>query len=515
MSNTLNNNDPLLRESLKDAAPVTRKECLLLFSSVILSLIIHSYFVFDGFGEPDAARIATQAVLYHSCPEQYKISQVTPLYQIALVGCLSLGLDKTAIPGLMNYTNLVLGSFSLIPLYLLWRRISSPWVSTLSCVLYSLTPAFWFANIYGMPHLPAFFFLLWAALLFLRALSCTRSSAFIGYSALSAGLMILSLTCKVDVALYSGIFIGLVAACRAWTKRNIAAALMIPLAALGISFIAIKFFYMTRLLSVRYASNWHAEWPTDITALKSTIPVWSVGAVFLAGILFSGLYGLFNPSLRRYVMLAIAWAMPASLFWCLRWGNSIRHMMIVFSVLIFLLALTLIHCCPGRRKLYLIIGTAILLNYVWMPVEHRYVNKGGRLIETARSIQAYHNTIMQNGIDLCNAPCDEVVLVGQESIPFVIWELLLRYDLKTKPETSETSYTFFDEHSQSWQCRTTDAVTLTLETSSGHRKIVRYFYVPLNTTLLNDSPIPCWSCQESVTVVNRPSEGLETGDSPR
>ena len=400
MQNMTGSTEVSCGESLSNMTPVTRKEYVFLFSCVILSLGIHSVFMFEGFGEHDAVCIAIATMLSYHNPENHKIGQVTPLYQLLLKGALSAGIDKADIPALMNYGNLVLGSLTLIPLYLLWRQLANPQTAAVACALYSFTPAFWFANLYGMPHLPAFFFLLWAAIAFRKALQCARPALFIGHSTLAAGLMYITLLFKVDVVMYAGLFMGLVVVCQAGSIRNCIAAVIVPLAALVFSFVFVKALSLTRPLTVEYTAQWHRDWPTDITALKSTIPVWSGGAVFFAGILFSGFYCLFKPSLRRYVVLSIAWAMPAALFWCLRWGNSIRHMMIVFSVLIFLLSLTLVHWCSSRRLLYSITLIGILLNYFLMPVEQYYVNKGGRLIETARSIQAYHNTIIKNGIDL-------------------------------------------------------------------------------------------------------------------
>ena len=102
--------------------------------------------------------------------------------------------------------------------------------------------------------------------------------------------------------------------------------------------------------------------------------------------------------LRKYFYFAVLWAGPALLFWCLRWGNSIRHMMIAIGVLIFMFSILIVYSCADRRKLYFVIPVLVIMNYfLIMPVENNYINKGGRLFETARRIQAYHNEIKKNG----------------------------------------------------------------------------------------------------------------------
>lgn len=485
-------------------SPCSRNERLWLLIFVLLSLVIHGYFLFEGFGEPDAARIAISTMLY-KVGLQGGISRINPCYQTFLWGCLNLGLPSGYVPTLMNGINLIVGSLTLIPLYLLWRSLSSPMAAALACLLYSAAPAFWVAHLYGMPHLPAFFFLLWAVLIYSQSLEEQNLSFFIKCIG-ALGLMFLALGCKMDVALYSGAFLGLLVVAGKWNLRNCIAAVLIPGVALGLVVFYIKLLSPSHAAYRIFPLGWHEKWPTDLTAFKSWIPVGSVGVLFFDGIVFASIYSLLHRPFRKYAILAVFWAAPAGLFWCSRWGNSVRHLMIADSVLIFLMALVLLYLCRNIKTLSWCVVVGIFLNYLLMPADEFSINKGGRFLKTYKNVQAFHNKIRQKSAELSLLTLKEVTLLGEEDIPFVIWEMMVRCKIKDIKDDISVSYCFFNQKQKLWNDGCSTGYELMFEDRYGNRKIIRTCPLVLPIVILNDPARHYWTCRDRVILIDDPSK---------
>lgn len=479
-------------------------ESVLLTVCVLLSLVIHGFFLFDGFGEPDAARIGNHAILHRFDAQEYNIKRILPLYQMSIAFCLDRGVPAERLPVIMGLVNLLLGSFSIVPLYWILKRISSSLIAALSVLFYGFTPAFWFANLYGMPHLPAFFFLLCAAIAFIKVMDSCH--AFFSYRILfPTGFLFIAFICKMDVVLYSGLFLGLVVVCKKGSFRNIAWALFVPCIALCSALIFVKIVAPEQTVNPGFMDTWHQRWPTDITAFKSNIPPRSVGYVFFTGAIFSCLYCIWNQTLRKYFYLAVLWSAPAVLFWCSRWGNSIRHMMIADVMVVFLLSIVIVHFIDIKRWYICVIAVLILNYFLLMPVENRCVYRGGRLFESARKIEAYHDEIRTKVVQLCQSSIDEVTIVGREDIPFVLWGLLIRYELLEISEGVH-SYEFYDYKQQRWSSASSNAFIYVLRNNDGIQKTIKYLYVPLDIAILDNEIFHYWSCQPRVTLVKNHSD---------
>ena len=150
-----------------------KRELIILTGCVILSIFVHGFFVMDGFGEPDAARMAVQAAGWHQMGRIPILSypvRVSPLYLHTMKAVLDFGCPLHRLANLMNWANVIIGGLTLIPLYLLWRYLSTPKAAAIGCLLYSFTPTFWHASNYAMPNLPSFAFFVCALLLFAMSL---------------------------------------------------------------------------------------------------------------------------------------------------------------------------------------------------------------------------------------------------------------------------------------------------------------------------------------------------------
>ena len=84
----------------------------------------------EGFGEPDAARLAGDAIIWHLTGEpslavaDYRI-RTSPLYIHAMKKCLDWGLPAARLPALVNWGNAVIGSLAAALIYLLARRLAN------------------------------------------------------------------------------------------------------------------------------------------------------------------------------------------------------------------------------------------------------------------------------------------------------------------------------------------------------------------------------------------------------
>ena len=97
---------------------------------VTASMAVHGVAMLSGLGEQDSARILNDAFIwrdnpsYLSLPEVGYRPRVLPLSLIILRSVLQAGVPMSALPHIMNVTNVVVGAFSLVPLFLIWRRIA-------------------------------------------------------------------------------------------------------------------------------------------------------------------------------------------------------------------------------------------------------------------------------------------------------------------------------------------------------------------------------------------------------
>ena len=111
---------------------------VILAGTVILSIFVHGFFIMDGFGEPDAVRLAVQAAGWHQMgriPILAYTVRTSPLHLHAMKAILDLGCPLHQLANFMNWANVIIGSLTLIPLYLLWRYLSTPKAAAIGCLL--------------------------------------------------------------------------------------------------------------------------------------------------------------------------------------------------------------------------------------------------------------------------------------------------------------------------------------------------------------------------------------------
>ncbi|MDH3217450.1 MAG: hypothetical protein OEN01_14400, partial [Candidatus Krumholzibacteria bacterium] len=314
---------------------------------VLLSVVIHWPFMLPGFGEPDVARMAIVGSEWHNAgyiPNYSYYLRTSPLLLQIIKGLFDIGVPYAHIPRLLNWVNLFLGSLTLVPLYVLWRHLTNRRVAVIASVLFFFTPAFWSANLYGMAHLPAFAFFVTSLLLFTMSLGdAVKAKNYL--VAGSALLAVLAIDLKADYILCFGAYAGIAFYLRALTPRSLGLSVLIPV----VSFIVVTLHTQAIAPNIpsldQSADTWADRFPFTVQAIldhdNRMVFVNAAGGGMLAAVVVSIVYCLIRRRQLRALTLVLLWALPPILFWGLKMGNSLRHMMCPFAALLLLPAIVI------------------------------------------------------------------------------------------------------------------------------------------------------------------------------
>jgi hypothetical protein len=402
---------------------------------VLLSMVIHWPFMLSGFGEPDVARMAIVSSEWHTAgyiPDYSYYLRTSPLLLQFIKGLLDAGVPYKHIPGLLNWLNLFLCSLTLVPLYLLWRHLANPRVAAIATIFFFFTPTFWSASLYGTAHLPAFAFFVTSLLLFtlsLRRNVRTKNYLMVG----SVLLAVLAADLKADYILCFGAYAGVAFYTRAVSPRSVALSVLIPV----VSFIAVTIHTQAIAPDIppleQSVGTWAGRFPFTIQAIldhdNRMVFVNAAGGGLVVVVVMSILYCVIRRTGLRAVTLALLWALPPILFWGLKMGNSLRHMMCPFAALLFLPAITLVGLSKSARIRWATVAIVLIVNYFLGPVQSKLdpyqMAKWRKISVRARHELGVIGASMRVGRRLC---------VGTSGLPYVVWESLAsaeRYEVVT------------------------------------------------------------------------------------
>ena len=349
---------------------ITRKEWILLALGAVALFLVHNHFRVAGFGEQDAARLASDAINWHFegsidvTKVDYRL-HTSPLYIHAMKLALDHGLHIRALPRVMNGASVLLSSACVVGLYLLFRRFASAAVSGAAVTLYALTPTFWLGSIYGMPTLPALTFLVFSGLAFGAALDVgsLRKPQFAAFIALSSVLATIAFSLKADMALSSGVLLTVLMT--RGKLRPVLLAFIVLIVGLATALTVVYAHHLSAPIAEVAHANTHAvsgfleSWSTRfpfkwtlLTDPKNNAPIsHAAGTLLFAVCLLAVLQGLFAGGKRTRLTLAVAaWGLPSMLFWGLKPGNSARHNLPAFAPLVFLAVLMLFQLVDHKAR---------------------------------------------------------------------------------------------------------------------------------------------------------------------
>src|SRR5215471_18660829 len=139
-------------------SPLARRELEIVLLVALLAFALHARFRVVGFGEPDMARNARDAVIWHfqnSLGDDDSRVRTSGLCIAALKFLLARGVPIRHLPSIMNWAGVTLGSITLVGVYCLIRRVVDARVAGLALALCALSPGIWILSTYGMPTVGA------------------------------------------------------------------------------------------------------------------------------------------------------------------------------------------------------------------------------------------------------------------------------------------------------------------------------------------------------------------------
>jgi hypothetical protein len=411
-----------------------RYEWLMLAGLVAASLLLHGMSIIEGFGEPDTARYGVLAEEWHTTGKIHSYSyhlRTSPLYLHGLKLLLDAGLPLTAVPAVLNWLNLIVGSLLLIPLYLLWRDLIHSTAAFLGCVLFSVTPAFWLANIYGAPHLPAFASFvtsLWLLAGWARRGGGLASGRLIGVM----GLAVLTVLLKADLILCFGAYLGLLWCLGALGRRNVAWSLALPVVCLVAVVLYARLITADIPALTASAGEWENTFPFTLEALTDKynrmVPVRSVGIMLCAGAAVSLVVCLIRRRHLKLLLFVMFWALPLLLFWSLKMGNSARHMMAAFCPLMFVTAVTALDTMERPLLRWPVVLAVLIVNY-FLTYDGGTISPTANLVrlnQIAKNFAYVRHTFARAFADLVDV--DNKLYAGITTIAYVEYEAFVRAD---------------------------------------------------------------------------------------
>jgi len=339
--------EPSLHAPVAAPQRLHRLDRLIALGLILVTFAVHCPYVLrDTFGEHDAARLANDAIRWRltgqlagSSWADYRVRS-SPLYVLWLKTLMSSGaVQPQDVPAWMSWLSAVAGAAIAGGLYVLARRVL-PWEGAGAAVgLTLLAPAVWQGSIYGMPHMPAYAFLVWGLVLFDAALASKRPVMLLFAAWL---LFVLAGLTKADVLVCSGATLGLVLLDGRRVGRGLAWAIgLVITAGLVCAFLPQAFLSRGEASATGFVSNWSSHFFIGLDGgawlynLRALLIGGGVAAVPAAVV---GLVVLLARRRGRLVAFALLWALPLILLWLVIRANSARHNMAAYFGLFLLVA---------------------------------------------------------------------------------------------------------------------------------------------------------------------------------
>jgi hypothetical protein len=417
-----------------------RWEWGLLCGLTLLAFTLHATYRIRGFGEQDEARLGFYAIdwLSHGvfASDTY-LNRTSPLYLLGLRFALSHGLSHEGLADAMNLVNVTFGAVSVLPMFLLFRRLAGDAsVAFLGVGVYSVAPAYFYGQGYGMPHIPSL-------ACFLTSLACWGRSLEGGPSqhlALAAAALASTLAgaFKADIVLCGLAFPALVLCLGTPTPRRLLTACALPALGVAAALVLSRIWLPVEASAARFAAEWNAQFPFDLRALfdkghtRITLHalgsvVWAAAAVALyACVARRGRSDAEVVRTRRLVLLTGVWALPTVLFWGLIWAHAARHLAAALVPVALLVAVGLSSLLGTLPRTAAALFAVLVVNYFSAaPTSHPHL-AGPRLFGSLDQMQKLTDHFMKSGRDFAEARADRKLLLGTGAIPYCEFEVLSR-----------------------------------------------------------------------------------------
>ena len=403
---------------------------------LIISVISHFPFVLNGFGEIDATKIAVSVIdMLNNGPDaafaNFYFSDVIPLYIVYLKWSMKL-LDHnySYLPLVMNYTSAVFGTLTVIPAYLLIRKLfGNASVAFYTVLALIFAPSFYQATIMGFPHLIAFFFILVSFCFYLSGLEREQPaylSMFLSCLFLTTAFLV-----KSDILLVSGAFIGFILMKKGADKGKITGAFLIILIS-GVLFLIFRNLIIGTggggtTMSKDALSHWYNYSliiPGEMTYfIRQAKPiVFGAGAATFCMGVVSLIYFAFK---RRVDVLSLVvfWAAVPILFWMVMIGNNARHNMTTTLPILAVIVLFFHEKAP--RFLGVLTAALILGNFTLTAPSFSILTPSGSLFKSNALIEERMEVFHSRAKEITGIKEDNIAVLGTFHNPHVVFEIML------------------------------------------------------------------------------------------
>ncbi len=403
---------------------------------LIISIISHFPFVLKGFGEIDATKIAVSVIdlINHGSDAAFSnfyFTDVIPLYILYLKWFMKLlNYNYSYLPLVMNYTNAVFGTLTIIPAFFLIRQLFKN--STIAfCTVLALifAPSFYQSTIMGFPHIIAFFFLLVSLCFYLSGLDHNQKNTVYLLMFLSCIFLTVAFLFKSDIVLAAGTYIGFLFMRKIRDKEKITSAFLIVLIS-GVLFLVFRNLILGpssgTTMSKEGLSNWYDYSliiPTNLSYLiRQTKPIaYGAGIVtFCLGIILFIFY-MFK---RRLDILAfiISWAAVPTLFWLVMIGNNSRHNMLTILPLLVIIVIFFYEKAPR----YVVAFTCILIagNFFITSPSSSILTPSGNLLKSNYLLNERMLMFHSRAKEIASIDAEKIAVLGYFHNPHVVFELL-------------------------------------------------------------------------------------------
>jgi hypothetical protein len=383
--------------------------------------------VLNGFGEIDATKIAVSVIdmLNHGSDAAFAnlyFSDVIPLYILYLKWCMKmLNHNYSYLPVVMNYTNAVVGTLTVIPAYFLIRNLfRSSAVAFCTVLAFIFAPSIYQATIMGFPHLIAFFFLL---------LDQKQKSTVYLLMFLSCVFLTVAFLFKSDYVLATGAYFGFLYMRKAKDKVQITGAFLIILFS-GILFLLFRNLILGPSMGTTMSKEGLSHWYNYSIEIPGTISFFITKAepiAYGAGLVtfFLGIISIVYFLLKRKIdvlIFIVSWAAVPTVFWLVLIGNNARHNMVSVLPLLVVIIIFLYEKTP--RLLIALTGILILGNYVITAPSSSILRPSGNLLKSHSLIEDRMKIFHSRAKEIADMDENKIAVLGYFHNPHVVFEIM-------------------------------------------------------------------------------------------
>jgi hypothetical protein len=415
-----------------------RRRFIVIAILLLGSLLIHSFFVLDGLGEADAARLVIDAAKWHKTETfTYDISnyrpRTSPLYILFIRALLDADVALRDIPVYLNWTNCLIGAAVTVVLFVVWSLWVGHRAALVGTIFLFMTPSFWIANLYGFPHLPSILFF-WISLYFFQNALERRGGLKLLWAVGCAVASFMSLGLKIDAILAYPALLGVVGyreqSLRFWrySREDLVMAVLIPvLALLGVTTLT-NCIGTTTHSFLGFAGNWSARFPWTLQKVVSweffVVPFTTYGGIMMILVLVSAIRLIYDRRRRWLLAIIIPLSLPLTLFWTFRFLDSARHWLLPASGLVFLPAVWLTDQIRPLRWFLPVALSLLATNYYFAPPFYSTRTPSPRLFDSHPLVKQEIHELHAEGRAFLDIDAPKRFVVARWRKPYVIYELL-------------------------------------------------------------------------------------------